>query len=209
MEDNQTQPGVRVNEQLWKEFRQDVRDRHGRVKGHVGTELERAIREYINASKGGDTHDRLRRIEQRLDELAENQASGSEQSSDGRTDSVSKTTENRISEIMDDIRDRADELDTKRVRESDVEAAIERNAGTSYKTIQRYKSLLQNQKEMFPHPMNEGVYFVNPQSFIAFVEQNDQIGEATRNRLADEYSWSWWEDNAPSGLIQDEGRGFQ
>jgi len=209
MSDNTTQPGIQISEQLWKEFRQDVRDRHGTVRGHLSSELESAIREYLNASKGGDTHDRLRRIENRLDEIAEQAPAQSEQESDRGNDSVSKTTENRINEIMADIRDRADELGTNRVREHDVEAAIERNAGHAHKTIQRYKELLQNQRELFPHPVSDDVYFAQATAFIAFIEQNDQIGENQREQLVGEFGDEWWVSNAPDGLIDDGGRGFQ
>lgn len=209
MSDNTVQPGIQISEQLWKEFRQDVRDRHGSVRGHLSSEFERAIREYINASEGGDTHDRLRRIEKRLDDLAENPPTQSETESDGGNDSVSKTTRNRINEIMADIRDQAEELGTSRVREQVIEAAIERNAGHSHKTIQRYKELLQNQRELFPHPVSDNVFFVRASPFISFVENNQQIGEETRDQLVGEFGDDWWVSNAPDGLIDDGGRGFQ
>jgi len=209
MSNDTTQPGIQVSEQLWNEFRQDVRDRHGTVRGHLSSELERAIREYINASNGGDTHDRLRRIENRLDEIAEQQPTQSKQESDGGNDSVSKTTEKRMQEIMADIQDRADELGTNRVREDDIEAAIERNAGHSHKTIQRYEKLLQNQRQLFPHPVSDDVYFVKPTSFIAFIEQTDQLGENQREQIVGEFGSEWWVENAPEGLIDDGGRGFQ
>jgi hypothetical protein len=207
----QTQIGARVDEQLWKQFREDIKARRGKIKGHLGHELENALREYLNASKGGDTHDRLRRIENNLDTvLDELEGAESETDSDGETDSMSKKTENRINEIMSDIRDRADELGASRVREQDVEAAIERNAGTSYKTIQRYTRLLQNQRELFAHPQHDDVYFVRASPFVAFVENNEDISDDVRNEVASGFGWEWWEEVAPDGLIDDDtGRGFQ
>lgn len=41
------------------------------VRGHYRSETETAIEEYLNASQGGDTHDRLNRIEDRIDDLAD------------------------------------------------------------------------------------------------------------------------------------------
>jgi len=196
-----------IDGELKDEFVQDVRDRRGGVRGHLREQVETALREYLQASKGGDIHDRLNRIEGRLDNLAT--ALDNLDDSDGGTDSVSKTTEDRIDAIMADIRERADELGASRVREDDVEAAIERNAGSSYKTIRRYEKLLQNQRELFGHPDKEDVYFVNSDAFIVFVEQN--CTERTRNRIADGYGWEWWEQQAPQGLLDDaeERSGFQ
>jgi len=64
MEDKQEQQiGVRVDKQLWKQFRQDVMERRGAVRGHLKTEVNNALRSYIQASKGGDLDDRVRRLE--------------------------------------------------------------------------------------------------------------------------------------------------
>jgi hypothetical protein len=207
MPDNQTQPGVKISDSLWQRFRDDVEARRGSIRGHLSHEVENALAEYLNASEGGDTHDRLRRIEQKLDELEAPTPTDSEADSDGDPDSVSKTTDKRISEIMSDVRERAAELGSKRVPESDVEAAIERNAGTSYKTIRRYKRLLQNQRELFAHPENDNVYFVQAEPFIAFVENG--VGTELANDIAEGYGWDWWETHAPDGLLDDDHRGFQ
>jgi len=188
-----------IDAELKEQFVQDVKDRRGSAYGHLREQTERALREYLNASRGGDTHDRLTRIENELETLRE---ALEESESSGRTDSVSKTTERRIGDIMTDIQDRADELGTSRVRENDVEAAIERNAGTSYKTISRYKDLLTNQRKLFPHPTNDDVFFTKPQSFIAFVENTAETELA--NDIAETYGWEWWEEQAPDGLLNDE-----
>lgn len=199
-----------IDAQLKERFKDDVKKRRGSVNGHFRTEVERALEEYLNATKGGDTHDRLRRIENTLDDLSEQlDLDNSQSDSDSRTDSVTKTTEKRVDKIMADIQDRAKQLDTSRVREEDVEAAIERNAGTSYKTIQRYKRLLQNQKEIFAHPTVGDVFFVKATAFIASMEQSDEIPEHKKNEVAEKLGWNWWEENAPEGLIDSGGKGFQ
>jgi len=51
--------GVRIDEDLWERFVNHVDDTHGRTHGVVGSELERAILNYIE----GDDTDALRRIE--------------------------------------------------------------------------------------------------------------------------------------------------
>jgi len=59
------QPGTEVDEDIWKAFREEVKRRRGGVRGHIRTELENALRDYIH---GGDTtpadiDQRLQRIE--------------------------------------------------------------------------------------------------------------------------------------------------
>jgi hypothetical protein len=199
-----TQPGTKVDAKLWQRFRDHVETTRGGVRGHLRSELETALREYMAAYEGGDTVDRLRRIEDRLDEVADAVA---ESDSDGGTDSVSKTTENRIADIMADVQRRADELDTNRVRESDVEASIERNAGTSYKTIQRYKRLLQNQRELFPDPLSDDVFYVNEVAFVLRVENavpNDEADEIRKT-----YGREWYDEIVEQVQPDGEERAFQ
>lgn len=210
MADSKTQPGVEVSEQLWKQFRQDVTKRRGTVHGNLSHELESAIREYLNASKGGDLHDRLNRIENRLEDIAASGGGGENANgSDEGTDSVSNTTANRIDEIMADVRARADQLDTNRVRESDVEAAIERHAGATYKTIRRYKKLLQNQRELFADPEADDVYYTKPSAFIARVE--NAVPQNKAIEIRETYGDEWWLDHAPDGMFEQSvtGPSFQ
>lgn len=185
-----------IDREVKEEFRKYVEDVHGGARGHFREEVETALREYMNAFNGGDTHDRLKRIERDIGDIKDTL---SENDSDGRTDSVSKRTENRINDIMADIQRRAEELGTKRVPENDVEAAIERNAGTSYKTIQRYKSLLTNQRELFPHPENDDVYFTKATAFVVFVENTLPSKQASE--VVNAYGSDWWEENAPDGFL--------
>lgn len=194
-----------VNEKLRDDFRQFVMDTQGTVRGHYKKQVENALHEYINAYQGGDTHDRLTRIENEVNDI---KTMLSERELEGGNDSISNTTEQRISEIMTDIQDHAEDIGSKRVTEDVVKSAIEKNAGHSFKTIQRYKELLQNQKALFQHPENESVFFVNPEAFIVFCEQNLSEGEITR--LYDVFGDSWWSDNAPDGFLEsDAGKGFQ
>ena len=61
------QVGLRVDENLYRQFKQDVKDRRGRWNGVAGEELEKAMREYLTGpygEGGNDIHDRLARIEE-------------------------------------------------------------------------------------------------------------------------------------------------
>lgn len=198
-----TQPGVKINEKTWQDFRQYVLTRHDGIRGHLRSEVEKALTEWIRAYEGGDTYDRLNRIES---DVADIKAALSEGDSGGGNDSISKTTENRIDDIMADIQDRADQLDTKRVHEDDIEAAIERNAGASWKTVQRYKKLLQNQRQIFPKPDDEDLYFVNAEAFVAYVEGAVPTDDA--DEIADTYGFEWWQEQLPEAM-RDGGKGFE
>jgi hypothetical protein len=61
---DETQPGVRVDRELWEQFREEVARRRGGTRGHLKSELETAIRGYL---AGGDTTPE--RIEMRLERI--------------------------------------------------------------------------------------------------------------------------------------------
>jgi hypothetical protein len=73
---DQTQIGPSVDAELWEKFRESVRDRHGRVRGVLGKELETALRQHLS----DDATPTERRLEQRLmrieDELGVSSADG-------------------------------------------------------------------------------------------------------------------------------------
>lgn len=59
------QPGTKIDADVWEQFREAVRDRHGVVRGHLKTELENALREYSGntGTSDADIERRLARIE--------------------------------------------------------------------------------------------------------------------------------------------------
>ncbi|UXF50757.1 hypothetical protein 7908G4G3_23 [Haloquadratum phage sp.] len=60
MAKDKRQIGVKVDPDVWQQFRQDVMERHGSVRGALGIELENALIDYIQA---GQADDQLTRIE--------------------------------------------------------------------------------------------------------------------------------------------------
>jgi len=61
------QPGTRIDPSLWEEFREDIEARKGAVRGHLQTELENAIRQYLSDEPDPiqeEIRDRLSRLEQ-------------------------------------------------------------------------------------------------------------------------------------------------
>lgn len=190
MTDQQTQPGVRVSESLWTEFRQDVLDRKGTVRGHLKSELETALREYINASDGGDTHDRLRRMENKLEDI---DARLSEQREKKKDSGVSSRVENKLRDVRDQIERETD--GSPKVHDEVVELAIRENAGSSDPTLRKYKNLLKQDRELFEHPVNDSMWFTAPEDYVLAVNsmrKGGRIQKDTYNDILNRYGEGWW-----------------
>jgi len=63
---DEVQPGVKIDRGVWERFREDIMDRKGRIRGHLRTELEAAIQQYLD----DNTDSELARIEAKVDHLA-------------------------------------------------------------------------------------------------------------------------------------------
>lgn len=87
--DGTTQPGVQISSQLWQRFRDDVRDRKGRINGALASELENAISNYLKASHGYD-------VEHQLDELADDVDSILDAIDDGGAPTPSSESDEKI-----------------------------------------------------------------------------------------------------------------
>jgi hypothetical protein len=85
---DEVQPGVRIDSGIWQRFREDINARKGSVRGHLRTELEAAIQQYL------DDHSdpTLERIEAKMDYLA---AELDADISDAPTPSTSDNTHTR------------------------------------------------------------------------------------------------------------------
>lgn len=194
-----------VDESIRDRFRQEVIERHGGIRGHYRSELENAMKAYIEAGDGGDVHDKLDRLIDLVEGVVEGDSSAG---LERERDSISKRRRKKINKIMDDIAAQGEVYGSSRVQESDIEAAIEEHAGHAYKTKRTYKRLLVNQHHLFKIPeavatsSDEDMYYVEPGAFIAYVEQN--FNERDRDYVADYYGYDWWQENAPDGLLDEE-----
>jgi len=191
-EKNLTQPGTQVDESLWQQFRRDVADRRGGVRGHLRHELENAIREYIEASKGGDINDRLRRIENNVEQLNEvvgDVVESSERKKE-KDSGVSQTVENRLQAIEEQIQREIGDADKAHV--SIVNKAIEDNAGGSRPTLDRYKEMLEQRHIAHEWPSEDSsTWWFNSDKFVQVVEQ----AFPNRNQeMAERYGREWWDE---------------
>ena len=200
------QIGVQVNASLWEEFREDVAERKGGIHGHLRAEVERAFREYINASEGGDTHDRLKRIEGKLEDIHTDVQKVEEKKKDSE---LSQTTEQRVEDIENQIHEETG--NSPKVHEEVVELAIRENAGSSDPTIRRYKELLKQDHVLFDHPTNDRRYFTDPEDYVKATNALRKAGKIDAKQydnILSKYGKEWWlaqqeEDN------NDQPKGFQ
>jgi hypothetical protein len=82
MSQEETQP-TPISTEEYQAFKEFVRDVHGKTRGHLGSEIENALREYRESYYGGD---RLQRIE---NDLATIKATIADAESDGGTSTAS------------------------------------------------------------------------------------------------------------------------
>jgi len=185
MSQNDTQIGVRVNESLWQEFREDVEARKGGIRGHLKTEVETALREYINASDGGDTHDRLVRIESDIQTIAQ---SLSEMQSKEKDADVGSKVESRADEIQEIIREETGKSPV--VGDGVLEMAIKRAAGHSDPTLRQYKDILRDRETLYPHPAKSDKWVRDKQEFVKMTQQlrqNDVISQQRYESLVTDF----------------------
>jgi len=210
-DDQTTQIGVRVDATLWQQFREDVNRRKGAIRGQLKPELEAALREYLDAADGGDTNDRLTRIENELSDLRGEVRELGETKKDS---DLSKTVENRLQSIKDTIADEAD--GAPRVHEQVVEMAIKKHAGHSKPTLRQYKRLLADDRALFEDPRPDvSYYFRDAPQFCTAVNtmyEDGDIGKRDYVEIVDEeYDRDWWGEQVQAfGAEPDGGSvGFQ
>jgi len=177
MSDEQTQPGVRIDASLWEQFRGDVEARKGAVRGHLKHEVEAALREYINASEGGDTHDRLNRMEKHLRDIEDTL---SEMQSKEKDSDVGSTVKQRADEIEEFIRDQTGKSAV--VGEDIVEMAIEQIAGYSEPTKEQYKDLLRERESLFPHPKQSDKFVRDKSEWVLMTQKLRQNSAISREQ---------------------------
>lgn len=207
-QDNEIQPGVRINESLWNEFRDDIQQRRGGVRGHLRTELENAIRSYLEASKGGDINDRLRRIENRMEEMGEGVDTlvDDSQRKKNKDSGVSSTVKNRLEKIESQIDREA--ADSPYVHESAINAAIEDHAGSSRPTLDRYKEMLQDRHIAHKWPKEDSRrWFVDVEQWAQMVDNT--FGYDVVEEIEHEFGRDWFDAQVETEEDESSGKGFQ
>lgn len=212
MANNEKQIGVRVDESLWQEFRDDVEQRHGRVNGHLASEVETALREYLDASHGGDINDRLARLESQIDTLSDEIVESGQKKEDS---GVGSRVEDRLDDIIETVENEAD--GAPRVHDSVIEMAIKSHAGMSDPTIRQYKQLLHERKEAFEDPRSGSSYhYLDAPLYCNAVNemlQDKDIDKDTYLSVVEgTYDRDWWGNQIQEfeqEFNNDQPKGFQ
>jgi len=191
---------------LLERFKADVKRRKGRLRGNYGSELENALEAYLDASQGGDTNDRLTRIEEQLDRveghLTESEAKTKKESSD-----TSSTTDNRLNQIQQTIAEET--AGSPKVHREVVEKAIRTHAGSSDPTIRRYMELLQQDDVLFDHPTKDTLYFRDSTEYVLAVNamaKGGKLPQQEYDTILEQYGEEWWLEQQPT---DDDPTGFQ
>lgn len=210
-EEGLTQPGTRIDEDVWQAFRNEVKRKRDGVRGHLRSELENALREYVEGSKGGDTNDRLRRLENTVEQIDERTAALVDGDAPNKKEDSDVSLGPRRRKKLDAIESQIDREagDATKVHESVVNKAIEDNAGSSGPTLRRYKEMLKQRRIAFANPAEDAsTWFVDEDVFVRVVESNFPH----RNHdIANEYGEEWYQAKVDEVIDADEegGKGFQ
>jgi len=170
------QVGLRVDAELYEQFKADVKDRRGRWQGVGGEELENALREYIIGPPTASAADAPDGIEQRLARIEE--AVGIE-ATDGGTDTFNDgshthtptpapeerpdpqaATERKVRWLAECVLDEEvpnsrsiDSISTKALRE-----VVKDEYGFRADTAKRYVDELIDHFDLVEHPTADGIY---------------------------------------------------
>ena len=202
MSGGSTQRPPPVDKALLERFKADVKQRHGRLRGNYSSELENAIEAYLDASNGGDTNDRLARIESELETI---RGAVVESDDKKKKDSRGSVTNRRLNKIRETINEET--AGSPKAHEEVVEMAIREHAGSSAPTLRQYKRMLQQENALFPHPTKDSLYFRDPTDYVKAVNamaKGGKVSQDTYDEILERYGEEWWlkqqEDEQPAGF---------
>jgi len=130
---------VRVDPDVWSEFREQIDEWDGENPGHVGYHVEQALQEYIDT-------DRYARIEDKVDSVLAHVSDGG--GAHTHTTTQASETVERARQIYRRLADNHGLV----VKDGDVIRAVEDIAGADDRTVQKYKEVLKRRSLLFEHP---------------------------------------------------------
>lgn len=148
-----TQLGARVDSGVWEQFKDFVQNKHGKSSGVTSKEVEDALIRHMGQSELQHVDDRLRRIEDALDidhpprsdrPSGERDRPSDPSESDPKKDDLTPRTQTKVDNILGNLPGRftSDQLD----------AAIQNVAGSSPKTLKKYRDILTNRHVVVKAP---------------------------------------------------------
>lgn len=195
------QIGPRIDKQIWEQFKQFVKDKHGKTSGVTAEEVENALQQRMGNDPLQHMDERLRRVEQAVGV----DAGDSSQQPVGERETVSKDptdeplnprTQQRVDEILDQLPGRFDS--------DQLDAAIENVAGSSYKTLRKYRELLTKRHLIVQAPWDTDgeSHYKDKQRFAIAAAKNLEPEElhTLSDRLAIHWGDDWFSTELPDDM---------
>jgi len=199
-----------VDAATYRRFKQLLGQKHGSAHGRVAESLEEAMALYVEVHENGDTDlveeqsavlAKLGNIEARLDSL-ETLERERHNPTAASTASVGTETEQKLSRMVNNL------PDSSTVSETVIEAVIEDEGLSSYKTLKKYKRLMQNRGEIVEHPDETGTFFTSPRSFAIWCEQSPDVTPQRVDYLVGQHEEilgdGWYAEALPSDFKTDK-----
>jgi hypothetical protein len=181
----QVQPGGRVSKATYDRFREFVRRRHGSVRGNLGTELEKAMEDRMDAANNGDP---IARIENDVATIKAMLAEGDRQvdadggetvqtrsepeythtRGDGKP-AANAPTEKKLAYLADQLTGSSGRLDL--IPEDKLRNTVKSEYGFKSDTAKRYVDRLIEHFNLVDHPSAEADVLVSEQRRRELLEQ--------------------------------------
>lgn len=188
---------ARVDEAVIAKFRDYVMETKGRIKGEMGREVERALREYMDCDRYTRIEANQDEMRTQLEELARSHGGGTH----AHTNTKGSPTVERTHDIAERLQREAKGVHPN-VPEEAVDRAITDIGGGDPRTIEKYKTNLKNRHLVFEHPMEGHDYWwVDGRAFAEFV-----LGTTSKYEDAaiEMYGEEWWESRMDDLGIDDD-----
>lgn len=191
------QPGTLVDEQLWQQFRHAVEENKGGVRGHLRSELETALRLYINNDadvSAVQVNQRLARIESELGvagtnggtdalEAGEHTHAPSEPELDGKP-AANASTDKKVAYLAECILDQEvpHEREFDEIARSVLVDTVKDEYGFRSDTAKRYVELLVDHFGLREHPKVDAILVTDER----YAELVDAERERTKQQAESE-----------------------
>lgn len=194
---------VRVDEEVIQDFREYTQESKGKIRGEMGRLVENALIEYMD-------NDRSARIEEKVDALPEEIVGALLEElpeRERRNTQTTNTTTNPGSQTEKRLQSIVTELpDNTAVSEAMLETPIENHAGSSPKTLDKYKRLLKKRGHVFEDPTEPDSFVTSRNKFAMMCENSSEVSIDFVDRIIGEYEdilgENWYLDALPDGYIR-------
>lgn len=177
--DDETQPGAKVDSELYDEFKAAVAEVYGNVHGNIGPALEDAMERFI-AEHGDDATPRNISNLDLYHELEQLRAI-IEDTEHAHTNNNQSSAEDTLDQIVTILSNQ----DKTEYYPSDITRAVNEVGYIDDRTVEKYRTALENQGHLLPHPTKAdpksdesdhySVYIIDKVKFALICEQNDKI----------------------------------